>query len=107
MGNCDVLSFIEGCGNSNSTKYYTFTDHNVKIGKYYYRLRQTDFDGRVQYSDVIEVEVSQLTPDFILLQNYPNPFNPTTKIIYHTPVQCHHTLKVIDILGRQIKILVD
>jgi len=42
-----------------------------------------------------------------LFQNYPNPFNPTTKISWQSPVSCIQTLKVYDILGNEVKTLVN
>ncbi len=44
---------------------------------------------------------------FTLLQNYPNPFNPSTKISYQLPVAAHVTLKIYDVLGRELKTLVN
>ncbi|HMU44069.1 MAG TPA: T9SS type A sorting domain-containing protein [Ignavibacteriaceae bacterium] len=45
--------------------------------------------------------------DFNLNQNYPNPFNPSTKISWQSPVADWQTLKIFDVLGREVETLVD
>lgn len=45
--------------------------------------------------------------NFQLYQNYPNPFNPSTKISWQSPVGSHQTLKLFDVLGREIETIVD
>ncbi len=44
---------------------------------------------------------------FQLFPAFPNPFNPTTKIQYSLPVATHVSLKVYDMVGRQVKVLVN
>ena len=77
----ETIGFVEGAGNSNSPKEYSFTDENPQSGNVQYRLKQIDIDGNFKYSEIVEVEVGAPTK-FELLQNYPNPFNPTTTIHY-------------------------
>ena len=97
------VGFVEGNGNSNSPKQYSYTDNNINAGKYSYRLKQLDFDGKYEYSEIVNVEV-KAPAKFELSQNYPNPFNPTTRIV---PSNEFVSLKVYDILGNEVAVLVN
>ncbi len=55
----------------------------------------------------IEQMKSNLPTSFNLQQNYPNPFNPSTVIGYQIPVASYVSLKIYDILGREVATLVD
>jgi hypothetical protein len=50
---------------------------------------------------------SIISNEFKLEQNYPNPFNPTTVINYQLPMQAYVTLKIFDVLGRELTSLVN
>ncbi|MFA5870797.1 MAG: fibronectin type III domain-containing protein [Candidatus Paceibacterota bacterium] len=56
---------------------------------------------------VTDVSDNSIPTEFKLAQNYPNPFNPTTTITYQLPQSGNVVLKVFDILGNEIKTLVN
>jgi immune inhibitor A len=57
--------------------------------------------------DKLSIEELDIPADFKLFQNYPNPFNPDTKIEYWVPDAGKVTLKIYDVLGREVARLVD
>ena len=101
------IGFVKGNGNSTENHAYIYNDENIiKPGHYSYRLKQIDFDGKYAYSQVAEIDVNKPTK-YYLSQNYPNPFNPTTTIEFSTPERSHVSLKVYDVLGNEVAILVN
>ncbi|MFA6598875.1 MAG: T9SS type A sorting domain-containing protein [Ignavibacteriaceae bacterium] len=100
------VGFVNGAGNSNSPKEYSFTDKSAIAGKYLYRLKQLDNDGQYKYSKEVEVGVSAPL-DFSLAQNYPNPFNPSTSIQYSVTGSQNVTLKVFNVIGKEVAVLVN
>jgi len=105
-------SFIPGHGTTIVPQDYSFVDHSGTTGMQYYRLKQIDLDGAIQFSDAIHIAIvtglAENSPArFELLQNSPNPFNPATVINYQLPFHNHVTLKIYDLLGQEIATLVD
>ncbi len=67
-----------------------------------------DNDGTFKYSSEKGIEgIVQIPTDFNLSQNYPNPFNPSTKIGFKIKQAGFTTLKVYDVLGREVETLVN
>jgi acetyl esterase len=103
----EKIGFVQGHVLSNSPKVYSFSDNSVISGKKYsYRLKQIDTDGSFKYSSEITIDIN-LPLIFKLSQNYPNPFNPATTIHYSISNTGLVTLKVFDVLGEQIAVLVN
>ena len=102
--NFEMVGFVEGHGNSNSPKDYSFTDENARYSKYSYRLKQIDTDGQFEYSKVIEVDAGNIPDGFVLEQNYPNPFNPSTTIKFAFAETQTAKLTIYDVLGNEIAI---
>ncbi len=97
------IAFVNGNGSTTEEKEYSFTDKSITLpGVYHYRLKQVDFDGRFEYSNVVNTSVT--TPaTFELHQNYPNPFNPSTVISFSLPVESKVKLSVFDAAGNLIQ----
>ncbi len=58
-------------------------------------------------TEEITIESLSVVKDYGLAQNYPNPFNPSTMIKYQIPVSGHVTLKVYDVLGKEVSTLIN
>jgi len=102
----EKIGFVNGHGNSNSPKDYSFVDKNPTGGsKFIYRLKQIDNDGKFEYSKEVEIEL--VPNEFNLFQNYPNPFNPATSIKFALQKAGIVNLIVYNMLGEQIATLVN
>jgi polygalacturonase len=78
---------------------------NVNInGTMYNKILQPS--ASVDPTGLLDINLSS-EKNYVLYQNYPNPFNPSTVINFQLPLSGYVTLKIYDILGNEIKTLID
>lgn len=79
----------------------------VRYLKFWIQSRILWMDVRMpgQYSAINTETRPEFPIDFMLEQNYPNPFNETTTIGYTLPANCHTRLVILDMMGREVKLL--
>ncbi len=111
--NWETIGEVRGAGTTTIPQFYSFDDDfsfKSYDGTILYRLKQIDFDGSYEFSKIIAADVKFIPDRFAMSQNYPNPFNPSTKIKFEIPGGMNEyyfiNLKVYDILGNEIAVLV-
>ncbi len=119
IGTGDAGVFIStDDGNSWEAMNQGLTDsvvNAISIGQDGYLYAGTNYSGVYRSNEIIDSiristgdSVPVIIPDqYILSQNYPNPFNPSTIINYGIPKSGFVILKVYDMLGKEVKTLVN
>lgn len=109
----EKIGSVAAIGNTDTTKHYSFDDPAQSIQSAKYRIVQITNDGAMEYSPVVNVIVTGIGNSIVspftysLEQNFPNPFNPTTRISFSLAATEKTTLKIYDLLGREIATLAD
>lgn len=67
----EIVTTVDGAGNSNTLKNYVAKDNNPYLGVSYYRLKQTDFNGQFEYTSIKNVTLKELYSESVEI--YPNP----------------------------------
>jgi len=100
---------VIGCGTATlapaaSTSFYFAVAFAASADAIYTALT----DAETMYGSITSVEeIAGVPTEYNLSQNYPNPFNPSTKINFSVPANEFVTLKVYDVLGREVANLVN
>ena len=102
----EKIGFVTGNGTTTEYKSYSFVDKNLIEGKYFYRLKQIDFSGSYEYSDVIAADIT-IPSAYSLEQNFPNPFNPSTVIKYSIADESSVKLLIYNSIGEKVTELVN
>lgn len=93
---------LAGAINSASSLHYSYTDPQLYNGINYYRLRQTDINGKYSYSPVIDIKSCNRNNAFIDAIAYPNPNHGVFQLLItgnYTPL---HTIEILNLMGETI-----
>ncbi len=105
-GNFEEITEIAGAGNSTSIESYTISDEDIALSaNYYYRLKQVDFDGGFEYSDIIVVTVERNKA--VSYNIYPNPATNFVTIDVTLEAGALASATLIDVSGRVVKVWSD
>jgi hypothetical protein len=90
---------VKGAGNSNETQGYEFIDEQPFAGANYYRLRQVDFDGAVEYSNIISVKNGRGAGGLTLS---PNPAGAALRLKLSEAIREESRYLIFDAAGRMV-----
>ena len=91
-----------------SLRIYAVIDQENAITKKVHENNNIGWAPAIGYGSLVNVESEKMLPEqFVLYQSYPNPFNPTTTIRFELPSRTKLSVKVYDILGREVITLAD
>jgi hypothetical protein len=89
------IGTVKGAGNSTATKTYTYSDDNFNSNAYY-RIKQTDFDGKFSYTRIRFLELNKAN-QLIL---YPNPATDELNISWQLPANSEVSVVLINTLSQ-------
>jgi hypothetical protein len=92
------IGIVEGAHNSTETRNYQLPDKNPVYGISYYRLKQTDFDGKYTYSDIVPVKYNKNSGHYSV---YPNPADDNAYILSEVKTKSTITVRASD--GRVVQ----
>jgi hypothetical protein len=98
--NWNVVSKVDGAGNSSSLIHYSAIDLEPYNGISYYRLKQTDFNGEFKYSAIIAIE--KRGEDITELAIYPNPTNGILNVSYAGDKSQIISVSIYNVLGENV-----
>lgn len=97
-----VLDTLEGAGISHARTDYTYIDAHPVSGPNYYRLKQTDYEGKFEYFKTIRVVNDQEKPALSMISIDPNPYRDQFKVSFYSIDNNAVHLKLMDMEGRTI-----
>lgn len=97
------MATVKGAGNSQQEITYSYVDENAEAGTNYYMLKQTDFDGKYEYFNMVAVEVGMKVDGLQLDNVWPNPITNQINIRYLAPAEGYLQMELINLNGQLVK----
>lgn len=97
-----TLDTIAGAGNSKEQLEYSYVDDAPVAGYNYYRLKQTDIDGKSETFDIVSVFNDNAAPELNIVSLGPNPYRDYFEINFTSIDDSPVHLKISDMNGRTI-----
>ncbi len=98
--NWTILDFVQGNGTTLEPQYYLYEDNTPKEGVNYYRLKQMDFDGNFEYSEIIEVEF--VKGERVAVKTFPNPASKVLNVRIPN-LQDEQQAVIMNMLGQAVR----
>ncbi len=103
--NFKTLFTKRGAGSSTTTRFYEMVDENPLEGQSYYRLKQTDYDGKYTYSKLQAVKIGKnpSESDLVINSISPNPFQSDLQISYSVKSKGNVQISLLSSEGKLIE----
>ena len=101
----EKIGIVTGAGTITEFRNYYYEDDFDLFpynGIALYRLKQVDYNGTFENSNVIAVDIKFIPTEISISQNYPNPFNPITTIKYWLNVEANVRINIYNSLGQEV-----
>lgn len=96
----DELAQVTGSGNSNVLVKYSLSDDDPFSGTSYYRLKQTDYDGKMKYSEIITIK--NCSEEVNELDIYPNPSGGIFTLCFKGDKTKICSIEIYNLLGEKV-----
>ena len=96
----DFVGAQEGLGTTNQPQHYTLVDKERVVGETYYRLKQVDFDGAYEFSNIIAIKVPTKN---VIAAVIPNPIEDKTMVKFGLELSDYTKLEVRTVTGQLVK----
>ncbi|MBO9616956.1 MAG: zinc-dependent metalloprotease [Dyadobacter sp.] len=93
------VGFVDGNGTTNSSRQYQYSVKDLQSGRYYFRLKQLDYDGKFEYSQIRAIELKSAKETLAV---YPNPTSGKLKIHPSLHKGQAFSVQIVDQSGRTV-----